>query len=80
MSSGRGNFVWTKLHKTATHLIVTAVLNSIRTALTRASHSNRRLPVVVSLSDNCSCLRMGYHLLTLFYNCLILKKNIKTPE
>ena len=40
-----------KLHKNATPLIVTAVLNSARAALTRAAHSNRRLPDNVSLAD-----------------------------
>ena len=34
-----------------TPLIVTAVLNSTRAALTRAMHSNRRLPDIVSLAD-----------------------------
>ena len=49
-----------KLHKNATPLIVTAVLNSTRAALTRATRSNRRPLDAVSLSTACSNLRMGY--------------------
>ncbi|MCI5823597.1 MAG: hypothetical protein MRZ90_01530, partial [Candidatus Gastranaerophilales bacterium] len=60
-SSGRGNFWCQKLHKNATPLALTFSLNSTQAALTRAAHSNRRLPDVVSLSDNCSRLRMGCH-------------------
>ncbi len=48
-----------KLHKNATPLIVTAVLNSTRAALTRATHSDRRPLDTVSLSTACSNLRMG---------------------
>ena len=48
-----------KLHKNATPLIVTAVLNSTRAALTRAMHSNRRPLDTVSLSTACSNRRMG---------------------
>ena len=40
-----------KLHKNATPLIVTAVLNSTRAALTRATHSDRRPLDTVSLAD-----------------------------
>ena len=40
-----------KVTKTATPLIVTAVLNSTRAALTRATHSDRRPLDVVSLAD-----------------------------
>ena len=58
-SSGRGNFWCQKLHKNATPLIVTAVLNSTRAALTRATHSDRRPLDTVSLSTACSNLRMG---------------------
>ncbi|MCI5823400.1 MAG: hypothetical protein MRZ90_00505, partial [Candidatus Gastranaerophilales bacterium] len=58
-SSGRGNFWCQKLHKNATPLIVTAVLNSTRAALTRATRSNRRPLDTVSLSTACSNLRMG---------------------
>ncbi|MCI5824532.1 MAG: hypothetical protein MRZ90_06300 [Candidatus Gastranaerophilales bacterium] len=47
------------MHKNATPLAFTFSLNSTQAALTRAAHSNRRLPDVVSLSDNCSRLRMG---------------------
>ncbi|MCI5824938.1 MAG: hypothetical protein MRZ90_08380, partial [Candidatus Gastranaerophilales bacterium] len=43
----------------ATPLALTFSLNSTQAALTRAAHSNRRLPDVVSLNDNCSRLRMG---------------------
>ena len=50
-SSGRGNFWCQKLHKNATPLIVTAVLNSTRAALTRATHSDRRPLDTVSLAD-----------------------------
>ena len=42
-----------------TPLIVTAVLNSTRAALTRATRSNRRPLDAVSLSTACSNLRMG---------------------
>ncbi|MCI5824106.1 MAG: hypothetical protein MRZ90_04125 [Candidatus Gastranaerophilales bacterium] len=48
-----------KVTKTATPLIVTAVLNSTRAALTRATRSNRRPLDAVSLSTACSNLRMG---------------------
>ncbi|MCI5823962.1 MAG: hypothetical protein MRZ90_03380, partial [Candidatus Gastranaerophilales bacterium] len=48
-----------KVTKTATPLIVTAVLNSTRAALTRATHSDRRPLDAVSLSTACSNLRMG---------------------
>ena len=47
-----------KVTKTANHLLVIAVLNSIQAALTRASHSNRRLPDNVSLSTAYSKLHM----------------------
>ena len=40
-----------KLHKNATPLTLTFSLNSTQAALTRAAHSNRRLPDVVSLAD-----------------------------
>ena len=40
-----------KLHKNATPLAFTLSLNSTKAALTRAVHSNRRLPEVVSLAD-----------------------------
>ncbi|MCI5824270.1 MAG: hypothetical protein MRZ90_04955 [Candidatus Gastranaerophilales bacterium] len=49
------------MHKNATPLIVTAVLNSTRAALTRAAHSDRRPLDTVSLSTACSNLRMGCH-------------------
>ena len=48
-----------KVTKTATPLIVTAVLNSTRAALTRATRSNRWPLDAVSLSTACSNLRMG---------------------
>ncbi|MCI5823968.1 MAG: hypothetical protein MRZ90_03415 [Candidatus Gastranaerophilales bacterium] len=47
------------MHKNAPPLIVTAVLNSTRAALTRAAHSDRRPLDAVSLSTACSNLRMG---------------------
>ena len=63
-----------KLHKNATPLIVTAVLNSTRAALTRATRSNRRPLDAVSLSTACSNLRMGC--ICCYYeinNCAVLQ-------
>ena len=47
-----------KVTKSANHLLVIAVLNSTQAALTRFSHSNRRLPDNVSLSTAYSKLHM----------------------
>ncbi len=43
--------MWTKCPKPQPDLPLSFSLNSTQAALTRASHSNRRLPVVVSLSE-----------------------------